>query len=57
MTKDKIPLDYLSLSDTLDMLGVKLASQSCMTVRVNGDDVQKRVENTIRTTWPSPVYM
>ena len=56
MNRESIPLEYLTISESLDMLGVKLTSCNSLTVRMNGEEAQKRVENTVRI-WSSGKFV
>ena len=43
-----IPCPYMTLSDHLDMLGVTLMATWTKTRKANGDNVQLKVQNTVR---------
>ena len=56
LQQSDIPCDYMTLSDHLDMVGVTLMASWTKTRKVNGDALQKRVENTIRP-WKAGKFM
>ena len=47
LTEEDLPVDYIVLSDHLDMVGVKLMASYQQTRKVNGDDLQKKVQNIV----------
>ena len=47
-----IPCNYMTLSDHSDMVGVTLMASWAKTRKVNGEAIQKQIENTIRP-WKS----
>ena len=47
LTREDIPVNYIILSEHLDMIGVKLLSTYQKTRKVNCDELQTRVQNTI----------
>ena len=47
MTQDMIPINYMILSDKLEMVGVDLYSTYQVTKRVNGEQLVSRIQNTI----------
>ena len=47
LTREDLPVNYIVMSEHLDMIGVKLLSTFQKTRKVNGDDLQSRVQNTI----------
>ena len=51
-----IPCNYMTISDHLDMLGVELRSTWVQTRKVNGEEVQSRVESTTKQ-WRSGKFM
>ena len=56
LQQEDIPCNYMTLSDHLDMVGVTLMASWARTRKVNGDELQKRVENTIRP-WKGGKFM
>ena len=56
LQQEDIPLRYLVLSDSLEMVGVELKSSWIQTRKVNGDIVQSRVSNTVNS-WKSGKFM
>ena len=48
LKQSDIPCDYMTLSDHLDMVGVKLMASWTQTRKVNGDDLQKSIKNTVQ---------
>ena len=56
LEQSDIPCNYMTISEHLDMLGVELRATWVQTRKVNGDEVQKRVDNTTRQ-WKSGKYM
>ena len=51
-----IPCNYMTISDHLDMLGVELRSTWVQSRKVNGEEVQSRVESTTKQ-WRSGKFM
>ena len=51
-----IPCNYMTLSDHLDMVGVTLMASWTKTRKINGDALQKRLENTIKP-WKTGKFM
>ena len=47
LEKEDLPVNYIVMSEHLDMIGVKLLSSFQKTRKVNGDDLQTRIKNTI----------
>ena len=47
LTKEDLPVNYIALSDHLDMVGVQLKATITQTWKVNEDILQERVSNTI----------
>ena len=56
LQQEDIPLRYLVLSDSLEMVGVELKSSWTQTRKVNGDIVQSRVSNTVNS-WKAGKFM
>lgn len=56
LQQEDIPCNYMTLSDHLDMVGVTLMCSWSKTRKVNGDELQKRVENTVRP-WKGGKFM
>ena len=56
LQQEDIPCNYMTLSDHLDMVGVTLKCSWTKTRKTNGDEIQKRVENTIRP-WKGGKFM
>ena len=56
LTKEDLPVQYIALSDHLDMVGVQLQATHTKTRKMNGDNVQERVKNTINP-WKSGKFM
>ena len=47
LEKEDLPVNYIVMSEHLDMIGVKLLSTFQKTRKVNGDDLQSRVKNVV----------
>ena len=47
LTREDLPVNYIVLSEHLDMVGVKLFSSYQKTRKVNGDDLQTKVHNIV----------
>ena len=45
LTREDLPVDYIVLSEHLDMVGVQLFASYQKTRKVNGDDLQTKVQN------------
>ena len=56
LQQEDIPVRYLVLSDSLEMVGVELKSTWTQTRKVNGDIVQSRVSNTVNS-WKAGKFM
>ena len=56
LQQEDIPLRYMVLSESLEMVGVELKATWLQTRKVNGDIVQTRVSNTINA-WKSGKFM
>ena len=56
LSQEDIPLRYLLLSDSLQMVGVELKATWQQTRKANGDIVQSRVSNTINA-WRSGKFV
>ena len=56
LQQEDIPLKYMALSDSLEMVGVELKATWAQTRKANGDIIQTRVSNTIRA-WKSGKFM
>ena len=56
LQQEDIPCNYMTLSDHLDMVGVTLMSSWTKTRKANGDELQKRLENTVRP-WKGGKFM
>ena len=49
LDQEDIPLNYMVLTDSLDMVGVELKATWAQTKKVNGDIIQNRVTNTVNS--------
>ena len=47
LTQEDLPVNYIVISEHLDMIGVKLLATAQKTRKVNCDELQDRVQNTI----------
>ena len=56
LTQEDIPQHFIKLSDHLDFLGVELRATFVQTRKVNGDQIQKKISNTIGP-WKSGKFM
>ena len=56
LQQEDVPLNYLVLSDSLEMVGVELKATWGKTRKTNGDMIQSRVSNTINA-WKSGKFM
>ena len=56
LQQEDIPLNYMALSDSLEMVGVELKSTWTQTRKANGEIIQSRVSNTINS-WKSGKFM
>ena len=56
LEQEDIPLNYMVLSDSLEMVGVELKATWSQTRKANGDIIQTRV-NTIINSWKSGKFM
>ena len=56
MEQEDIPLNYMVLSDSLEMVGVELKATWAQTRKVNGDIIQTRVNTTVNA-WKSGKFM
>ena len=56
LEQEDIPLNYMVLTDSLDMVGVELKATWAQTKKVNGDIIQTRVTNTVNS-WKSGKFM
>jgi hypothetical protein len=56
LEQEDIPLNYMVLTDSLDMVGVELKATWAQTKKANGDIIQTRVSNTINS-WKSGKFM
>ena len=56
MEQEDIPLNYMVLSDSLEMVGVELKATWSQTRKVNGDIIQARVSSIING-WKSGKFM
>ena len=56
LEQEDIPLRYMVLSDSLEMVGVELKATWAQTRRANGEIVQERVSNTVNA-WKSGKFM
>ena len=56
LQQEDIPLPYMVLSDSLEMVGVELKSTWMKSRKVNGDIIQSRVSNTVNA-WKSGKFM
>ena len=52
LEQEDIPLNYMLLSDSLEMVGVELKATWSQTKKANGDILQTRVSNTVNS-WKS----
>ena len=48
LTMEDLPVNYIRISEHLDMVGVKLKATFLQTRKVNCDDLQEKVNNVIR---------
>ena len=56
LEQEDIPMNYMVLSDTLDMVGVQLKATWSQSRKVNGDMIQKKVSQIINS-WKSGKFM
>ena len=56
LEQEDIPLNYMVLSDSLEMVGVELKATWSQTRKVNGDIIQARVSSIINA-WKSGKFM
>ena len=56
MTKEDIPVNYIVLSEHLDMVGVKLMASFQKTRKLNCDELQARVQ-TVTGAWKGEKFM
>ena len=56
LEQDYIPLNYMVLSDSLELVGVELKATWSQTRKVNGDIIQARVSSIINA-WKSGKFM
>ena len=56
LQQSDIPCNYMTISDHLDMVGVTLKATWSQTRKINGDALQKRVENTVKP-WKAGKFM
>ena len=56
MEQEDIPLNYMVLSSSLEMVGVELKCTWAQTRKVNGDIIQKRIADTVNS-WKSGKFM
>ena len=56
LQQEDIPLQYMLLSDCLEMVGVELRATWSQTKRANGEVLQSKVDTTIRQ-WKSGKFM
>ena len=56
LQQEDIPLRYMIISDSLEMVGVELKSTWVQTRKVNGEIVQARVSNTVNS-WKAGKFM
>ena len=56
LQQEDIPLRYMVMSNSLEMVGVELKASWLQTRKVNGDIIQTRVSNTIKA-WKSGKFM
>ena len=56
LVREDIPLNYMLLSDSLEMVGVELKATWTQTKKANGDIIQTRVSNTVNS-WKSGKFM
>ena len=56
LQQEDIPLNYMMLSESLEMVGVELKSSWIQTRKVNGDTLQKRVADRTNS-WKSGKFM
>ena len=47
LSKEDLPVNYVAISEHLDMIGVELRATHTQTRKANGDNLQDRVKNTI----------
>ena len=56
LQQEDIPYAYMTIADHLDMVGVELKATYTQTRKVNGDAIQRRVNNTVGS-WKSGKFM
>ena len=56
LTQEDLPHQYIQLSDHLDFVGVELRSTFIQTRKVNGDQLQTRIKNTVGP-WKTGKFM
>ena len=56
MKKEDLPINYIALTDYLDMIGVKLAANYQKTRQINCDELLLKVKNMIRA-WKGGKFM
>ena len=56
LEQEDIPLNYMVLSESLEMVGVELKATWVQTKKANGDIIQLRVSNTVNA-WKSGKFM
>ena len=56
LEQEDIPLSYMVLTDSLEMVGVELKATWAQTKKANGDIIQTRVSNTVNA-WKSGKFM
>ena len=56
LEQEDIPLNYMVMTDSLDMVGVELKATWAQTKKANGDIIQTRVTNTVNS-WKSGKFM
>ena len=56
LTMEDLPVNYIRISEHLDMVGVKLKATFLQTRKVNCDDLQEKVNNVIRP-WKGGKFM
>ena len=56
LTKEDLPVNYIAMSEHLDMVGVKLTASYQKTRKLNGHELQSKVQ-TVIGAWRSGKYM
>ena len=56
LEQEDIPLDYMKLSESLEMVGVELKATWSQTRKVNGDSIQSKVTAVVNS-WKAGKFM